>query len=299
MHDTASILMDVLVIVLGFIAFLTSVVLLCLVFFHRRRFPINTSVFLICNTFMPIVFVSLLSIDMNIHHLHADTHVNVTFDGWWCYARAYLIHVSIALLFHSYLVQAIFRLFRVVFYRKKYLQTLRIMFRLVLVQWLTDFISILPFSLWHRFHYISKHHFCEILLQDVLGMTVMSGITYSLPMTLMGLLYAYIIYYMKKTKSQSILQNRHRSNQRDLVVLRRIMILLGILISSGVPTLVFACAYITTGYANDIAYRVGWTLFTVSISILPTASVLLTPQLYTLIRETCRRNHRITPIIAY
>ena len=298
MLNTASIIINILVIALGFIAFLTSIALLCLIFYHRRQFPINTSVFLMCNTFVPIVFVSLISIDMYVHHLCADINGNVTFDGWWCYVRAYFLHVSIALLFHSYLIQTIFRFFRVVFYRKKHLQTLRFMFRLVLVQWLIDFASLLPFLLRHRFNYILEHYFCEILFQDVLGITMMSGMTYNLPMVLMACLYSYIIYYMKKTKSQSILQNRHRSNQRDLVVLRRIMILLGILITFGVPTWVFFCECIITGYPNEIGYRVGWSLFTVSISILPTASALLTPQLYKLIRGIWKRNSRIQPTIA-
>lgn len=102
---------------------------------------------------------------------------------------------------------------------------------------------------------------------------------------------------MKETRNESVLQNRHQANQRDLAVLRRIFILLGMLLTLGFPTVVFWGGYIFTGYANPIGYRIEWSLFTLPISILPTISILITPQLRELVKITCRLNRRIQPRI--
>lgn len=297
MSNITSILINILVIVLNVIACLISVLLLCLIFFHRQRFPINTPMLLICNTFISIIFVSTFLFDMYAHYLHAELNEDSMFNNSWCYLRAYFLHVSVWLLCYSYLVQAIFRFFRVIFYRRQHWQTRRFMFQLILIQWLSGFLFVLPFFLLNYFHYIPEYHYCEILLTDMKGVMITGGFTFDLPMICMGFLYGYILYYMKKTKSQSILQNRHRTNQRDLTVLRRILIQSGILTTLGLPTAGFLCEYIFTGYVDPIGYRIGWSLFTVSVAILSITSIFITSQLRELIRVTWRRNHRIQPTI--
>ncbi len=252
---------------------------------------------LICNTTASILLVSLILFDMYVHYLYGDVHENVSVDHWWCYLRAYFLHVGTSLLYHSYFLQAIFRFFRVVLYKHKHLQTLRFMCTLILIQWFIDFLCISPLLFLRYFQYIPQVYYCEILLTDTQGMLLMGVITYGIPMNGIGFIYGYILYYMRKRKSQLILQNRQQANQRDLTVLRRVMILLGMLFSLGLPTSILWGEYIFTGHANPIGYRLGWSLFTFSLSILPTISVLITPQLRELLLITCRRNRRIQPTI--
>ena len=298
MSSTASILVNLLMILLASIVFLTSLLLLCLIIYHRQRFPINTPMFLICNTSVSIIFVSICLIDMYARYVYAELNINVIFDDWWCYLRAYFIHVSVWLLFYSYVLQAIFRFFRVIFYQRKQWQTRRFMLRFVVIQWLIGFLCILPFLLLNYFQYIPDYYYCELLFTDIKGLVVIGVITYNIPMLIMTLLYTYILHFMKKTKTQSVFQNRHQANQRDLVVVRRILIQSGILMTLGLPATGFFYEYIATGYVSRIAYRVGWSLFTVSAAILPTLLVFITPQLRELITVTWRPNRRVQPTIA-
>jgi hypothetical protein len=296
MSINTSIIIDIFVLIAALIGLLTSSGILFLIIYHQHRPPINIPSFLICNTYISMIFICLILLDMHIHNLTGDLYENLSYNDWWCYVRAYLLHVGLSLLYHSYLIQSIFRFFRVVFYRNKKLQTFQFMFYLVLIQWLIGFIAMLPFLFLHYFHYISQYYYCEVLLSDTEGILSTGGITYYFPMFCIGIIYVYIIYYMKKTKSQSVLQNRQQSNQRDLVVLRRIIILIGLLIILCFPTVLIWLGYIFTGYVNPIGYKLGWTMFTFSLSILPLTSAFLTPQLRNLIMITWRKNPRIQPI---
>ena len=295
MNTTISIVINVFVLISAAIGILTSVGVLFLVFYHRRQHPVNPPVFLVCNTCISILFLSIILFDMYAHHTYGDLHDNMSFDHSWCYLRAYFVHVSFFLFYQSYLIQAVFRFFRVVFYKHKYLQTLRFMFQLVLIQWLFDALCILPLLILHHFQYISEYYYCEILLTDSQGMFIMGAITYSFPMISMQLIYSYILYHMKKKKSQSTLQNRQQANKRDFAVIRRILIVLGTLFLLGFPTFIIWCTYLFTGYANPLGYRLGWSLFTLCISTLPTISVVTTPQLRQLFIITWRRHHRVQP----
>ncbi|CAF4168558.1 unnamed protein product, partial [Adineta steineri] len=162
---------------------------------------------------------------MYAHNLYGDLYDNVSFDNQWCYIRAYLLYVGLATLYHSHLLQAVFRFFRVVFYKSKQLQTIRFMFRLVLIQWLMDFLLMLPVLFLHNFEYAPQYYYCQTLYVDIKKILLPAVITYYIPMVGIGVIYFYILYYMKKTKNQSVLQNRQVSNQRDLVVLHRIILL--------------------------------------------------------------------------
>jgi hypothetical protein len=165
--------------------------------------------------------------DMYAHNLYGDLHANVSFDDGWCHARAYLLHSGLGLLYHSYLLQEMFRFVRVVLFRHKLLQNFRFTSLLVCIQWLMNFVLMVPVLRLQHFQYVPHYYYCEILLSDSQGLLLIGTLTYQWPMTAIGGIYCYIVYFMKKSKGQSVLQNRHNTNQRDLIVVRRIITLAG------------------------------------------------------------------------
>ncbi len=64
---------------------------------------------------------------------------------------------------------------------------------------------------------------------DFQGLLIGSSIIYYCPMSRIGSIYFYIIYHMCQTKNVAIQQSRQRTNQKDVLVLRRIIILVGML----------------------------------------------------------------------
>ena len=144
MVETHSILLDIFNIVLPSIAIQTSMGILFLIIYHRRQYPINTSVLLIGNTYLFLMFTSLCLVDICAHNLYGDLYGNVSFANWWCYTRVYLLHVELCSIYLSYLLQALFRLFRIVLYRYQRLQTFRFILRLIIFQWFLAFLIIIP-----------------------------------------------------------------------------------------------------------------------------------------------------------
>jgi hypothetical protein len=231
------------------------------------------------------------------HNLYGDLHSNTSFDNEWCYARAYLLHVGISLLYFSYFLHAIFRFFCVVLFKHKQLQTFRFIVLLILLQWLISFLLTTPVAVLRHFQYVPLYFYCEIILSDNQGLLLLSILTYLLPMTGIGSIYVYILYYMKKSSSHSTLQSRQGANQRDLSVIRRILILIGLLITLAFPTSILWGIYLVTGYVNPFGYHIGWSTFSLSLSILPGLSVFLTPQLRESFTAARHRNRSVEPTI--
>jgi DMSO/TMAO reductase YedYZ heme-binding membrane subunit len=109
------------------------------------------------------------------------------------------------------------------------------------------------------------------------------------------MIYFYILYYMKKTKGQSTSQNR-QANQRDLVVLRRTIILVAILLIVCLPSVVLYVQYWFSGYLYPAFNHLQHSTYVFSLSILPAISMILTPQLRELVTARWRQNRRIQPV---
>ncbi|CAF0857704.1 unnamed protein product [Adineta steineri] len=297
MNNISSIIIDVSVFIFALTGALTSIGILILIFCHRHQCPINTATRLICNNYLAGMISCLLLLDTYAHNLYGVFHENISFNNWWCYARSYLVAVGLAALYHSYLIQAYFRLSRVVFYKRKQLYSSRFMFRLILIQWLIDFLVLIPSLILQHYDYMPQYYYCQILYTNWRGIVNISIIVYYFPMTVIGSIYFYIVYYMKQNKSIAIQQNRQLGNQRDLTVLRRILILIGMLCMLSFPSVVLYFWYLITGYLIPWIYHFQWLTFTLSLAILPIATACLTPQLRELFILKFRQHLRIHPIM--
>jgi hypothetical protein len=297
MNNTTNLIIDIFILILVSIGILTSVALLSLIFYHRYQRPINIPTFLICNTYLAIIFTCLGLINMYAYNLYGDLYHDGSFDNWWCYGCAYLTHVGLCSNYLSYLLQACFRLFRVALFKYKQLQTFRFISRLVLIQWLASFLLVMPLLLAQYFEYIPQDYHCQVPFTNLRGTLFVSSVVYLGPILITATIYSYIVYFIKHTTTLTAQQNRRRSNQRDLIVLRRIVILVGMIFILSFPITILWMNYLITNYLNPIIYHVEWLIFSVSCSILPTASAFLSPQLRELLSITWRRNRRIQPVV--
>jgi hypothetical protein len=162
MTNTAYISIDIFILIFSSIGILTSVGILILIFYHRELHAFRPKEFssqtfgsgrkiteisdrteshirysaraeiLVSHTYLSVIFICIILFDMYAHNLYGDLHSNVSFNSEWCYGRAYILHVGLATLYHSYIVQALFRSFHVI--KSKRLQSVQFMFRLVLIQ---------------------------------------------------------------------------------------------------------------------------------------------------------------------
>ena len=96
-----------------------------------------------------------------------DIFLPSSFDNQFCAVRNYLMHVSGSLLYYSYCVQAISRLFFVVFYKHTFLLTYHVHFLLIAIQW--TIALMLPLSMLTSDHiqYQTETSQCFITIKNV------------------------------------------------------------------------------------------------------------------------------------
>ena len=129
-----SIILSILFLLLIVLSSVISVLVLLLVFIRVRPLSSNVSLLLTCNTYVAIILFCFTLIDIGIHSLYGHWNPSASFAGRWCAIRAYFPHVCFSAYYYSFVCQAIFRLFRIVFYTKKHLQSFGVFVVFIVVQ---------------------------------------------------------------------------------------------------------------------------------------------------------------------
>lgn len=96
-----------------------------------------------------------------------DIYIPTINQNQYCEIRSYLMHVSGSLLYYSYCIQSISRLFFVVFYKHTFLLTYHIHFLLIAIQWMLGFL--LPISILTSDHrqYQTETSQCFITIKNI------------------------------------------------------------------------------------------------------------------------------------
>jgi threonine/homoserine/homoserine lactone efflux protein len=126
---------------------------------------------------------------------------------------------------------------------------------------------------------------------------IVSSIVFFGPISAIGAIYCYIMYYIKHTTNSAIHQNRQQANQRDFIVLRPNRILVGILTILSIPTITLWLYYLITGYLNPLTPHIEWLINSISFLILSIAFLFLSPQLREVLSFAWRHNRRVQPVM--
>lgn len=261
-------------------------IFLSLILFYIRPLKSNIPLILTCNTYLTSLTSSVIILRTVIETMMGILNYPIFYEGWICQINGYLIYVAIGNVFYSYVLQAIFRLFRVVFYRQRFLYTTRVFSVLILLQWLIVILVNLP--LLHDMEFISSEYRCQLSIINVLGCLKAVFIDYLIPGNLMLTIYLYIIRHIR--------QGNHRLMHRhDIVVLKKTLIIFITIQLLSIPLVVLWLLYIINGYLTPLSYQIQAIVVAVSQSIIPIVLAYSTTQ----IREVLKRQqrHRIRPFV--
>jgi hypothetical protein len=119
--------------------------------------------------------------------------------------------------------------------------------------------------------------------------------TFGIPLLLLALIYLRITIFLRRQSNNQILVAVKQRQQRDLLFLQRIFILVGLLMSLGSSCIAFVIMLYITGEEYPLMYRVVW--FTVAFSMmgLSVAIVIVTPQLKRIVMKKFQQN-QIIPV---
>ncbi|CAF1119902.1 unnamed protein product [Adineta ricciae] len=239
---------------------------------------------LMCNTALATVFYC---VTMKVNFAY------VLFGQWdtsdlSCRFRAYFAYSGIAGVIYSYLIQAISRFFFSVLSNKyRRLTSFKTHYILIICQWFVVFLVTSP-SVVTKDIYFVPHVFCWVPLEHVMHLAYTAFAYYILPVVVIVTIYTYIYVRIRKVRANATAASQN-SQKRELELLRRIAILLGIYLTSGIPWILFMVTSIR------LIYMINLVSPSVGVSVEKLCTVLLDREMYRIIRAKMRTVTRVTP----
>ncbi len=143
-------------------------------------------------------------------------------------------------------------------------------------------ILLCPLLFWHQIVYLPKEYYCHVPFKNLRGSFWILSTLYGIPLSLLSLIYLRITIFLRRQPNQRTFAIK-QSQQRDLVVLRRIFIIIGLLMGLGIPSIVLLFMLFITGEEYPLTMRIMWLMLSLSMIVLSLSLTILTPQLKNII----------------
>jgi len=298
-------------IILAMIISLFIIIYVIIIYISKKNLKksFHVSLVLTCNTCLTIICSSITISLMSLSSIGGDW--NIIFlkqiGLWGCHTRGYLAYVFITSMYLSYVSQACYRLFRIVYHKYKYLRTMSTFSHYIFLQWILSFIFTLPILFSNKNYssfiiYLPEDFNCLVPFTNIRGVTIIVIIVYLSSLCGLCLIYYRIIVHIRHKKKQpSNTLKLRRQNKRDRSVIKRIYTVIIILWALGIPVIVFFIAFVITGKVHWTAYRICWMTVSISFLFISLSSFYITPQIYKKIRIIfgCSKYHKKHHGISY
>ncbi len=277
-------------------------ILLIIIIFHRQRRSIP--ILLTGHTCLAILLSAIMLASMSISSLfgYIGIYLQEQDDTIWCYWRGFFIHGFLCSLYDAFGLQALFRFFRVLFYRHKILHTFKLYCIIIPFLMIFSLMCISPVLFWNDVVYLPLEFYCQTPFTNLRAILYIAARLYGFPLIILFGTYWYLLKYVRQTSLLAITNNaRHRAqnNLRDLIVIKRLLIILILLVLLGLPAMIFLFMFIFTGYLIPVTYRISWLSVSFSLVFLTFVLVKYTNPLrmtvQRLINNIGIRQRRIAP----
>jgi hypothetical protein len=270
---------------------------LALAFIYRRR-CFNFPTLLACNTALAVLFSSANHIAIAVYMFIWDQYLTPNIDSL-CALRAYLHHSTIACVHHSFILLAIERYCKIRQYT--FLKTHRRKICFVLFQWIFDFTFDLPPFITGNMVKLASDNLCFIILTRLDLVLYLAGVSFLLTDVTLSIIYRLLVRHVRQASAR-LNNNQQVRMQRDLTMVRRIVLLNSQLAIIGIPVLVvIILTIIRADLLPNKTMRILFLMSNLPFSPMLIILLYLTPDLRQSLIE-CRnrlklcRPTRITPV---
>ncbi|CAF3369844.1 unnamed protein product [Rotaria sp. Silwood1] len=270
-------------------AFTTVAMSIIILIFVQRTKPRLHTIrhLLMCNTCIASILYCIVQTN---NYIFLIFFPSVTSDIS-CRWRGYFAYLTISAITYSFLIQAISRLFIVVFSTKyKCLITFKTHHILIVIQWFTVIIVPLPAILTKDIYY-RPNKLCWVPMKSVIHVAYGYIAYYTIPALSVCMIYILLYWQVKRAKNNArpLLRLIH-GEKRDLELLRNIVILLSIYFMGGIPTLLFLIS------SKRTLYLMGIVTISLAVAVEKLCTILLDQELRQVIRILLTRMRRIAPV---
>ncbi len=242
---------------------------------------------LVCNTCISSILYCVVQFNNYIYLLFITWDTSDLSCRW----RGYFSYMSITAVVYSYFLQAVSRLFFAVLSTKyRWLTSFKIHYGLIFINWIIVLIVPLPAILTKDipFHPASL---CWVPKTHILHLAYTIFAYYLIPIIAIVAIYILIYRRLRRGGTHAFTQGPQRKSNRDLEVLRNIMILLSIYILGGVP----AIFYMVSGI--HVFYSIGIVSVTLTVVIEKSVSTVLDREIRKILSKfLCRSTMQVQPV---
>jgi len=284
---TVNIILDIFILIFSSLTILISFVMILIMSFSKNSTSVERTAHLLClNMFASLLFGCMIMLDMYCYTLYGHLHPNISFNNQRCFIRSYLLYVSGCSFFYSYLLQAIYRLCRIVFFKNPGLQSIYLYIGGISIQWIFSFLQVIPVYLFGAFEYIPEDYHCQISVNNIKGLLTGLSLVHMIPISLTTVCYIYTIRFLRKRRHALRPKVQRASDRRDLCVLRRMILLLVVMICSGLPQLGLSISSQYFGYLPYWSTQFQWLTATFSVFCIACILMFVSPNLQNIFRRS-------------
>ncbi|CAF1421788.1 unnamed protein product [Adineta steineri] len=283
------ILVDCIILTFLSITLLLSISILIIVSISIRPFTTNVPILLTFNTYLSLTLTCVTMSIIYIYNLYGDLHSFVSVKDHWCQLRTYFVNVCFCSLYYSCVLQSIFRLFRVVFYKKKLLQSKQFFIIAIILQWFLSFILTLSNLFNDDYQHLPFLYRCWISFLNTRGLLLAALIIYGWPLITIVSIYTYIVRYIHQTNQIQ----RKKTIKRDLLILKRITIFVLVITGIGLPTILILFILMATNKLIPMAYHIQGLSMAFGVFIASIGFAFITPQILEIFNRKQKKHRSI------
>ncbi|UJR06845.1 hypothetical protein I4U23_011133 [Adineta vaga] len=277
-------------------ASIISLIVICIIIHYqynnRLKREEKITLLLSLNIYFFIFLYITALIPFNIQTIIGDIY-GYNFNSSWCIFNGYYVVAMCCALYHAFVIQALFRLYRIVYSKYQCTQLYSFYIILIPIQLIGAFLLLSPVLIWHSVIYLSNDHFCCVSFKITRGVLWAIFVCYGLPLIYLSLIYIRITLFIRH-QSNTVTVVIKRRQQQHLLAIRRILINVGLLMTTGLPAMVLLVILFVTGVEHPLLYRILWIGAEVSIGMLTIEMIFMTPQLKNIVIKKWRPNQITT-----
>ncbi|CAF4261509.1 unnamed protein product, partial [Adineta steineri] len=195
----------------------------------------------------------------------------------------YLAIIIFGMLYMNFLNQALYRLIRIVYSQNRWFLSLKLYIILPII----EIIIITPILLsvlipLNGVTYLPNDYFCYATFTNIPGVLCAAVVVYMCPLCCISFIYMHITKFIRQQGNIQTLIIKQRQ-ARDLLIIRRILIIVSLLLILGIPALVLVFMFIITGEEYPLLTRISFFPVNVSQAGLSVALLFSIPQLKNII----------------
>ncbi|CAF0760068.1 unnamed protein product [Adineta ricciae] len=228
--------------------------------------------------FFILMFMAILIVN-NTQTLIGDMYgVDFSTNRSLCILKGYSIASICCATYSSFIIQALYRLFRIVYHNYRRVQLYWFYLIITPIQLAAGFLFMSPVVIWHGITYIPNDYYCYFEFTNFRATVWSASNAYGIPIVCLLMIYTRITLFIRNHSARQTNIVKQRQN-RDLVAVQRIIVSVGILLTLGLPTLILFFILLITNFEQPLFHRTMWLDVEVTMAILSVGTVWMTPQL--------------------